>query len=150
MRLIILLCCVLIITACVTSPEEQTKDFYQWYTTERNKPDHSIFFASPDLSQWVALSTLSRLQKVYNDPDGSSFDADYFTYSQDVSERWPNNIIVSPAYPVPGGVAVNVMLGTWDEPQMQSFLIIYLVQEQGRWKISRVKAPTWEQYLPSE
>ncbi|HEX4502403.1 MAG TPA: DUF3828 domain-containing protein [Scandinavium sp.] len=150
MRLLIAMCCVFMLTACVTPPDKQVKRFYQWYTTEKNKPDNEIFFASPELAPWVTRSTLMRLQKAYNTPDdvNSNFDSDYFTYAQDVSEKWPDNVIVSPAYHVPGGEAVNVMLGAWDEPQMRSFLVVYLTLEDQTWKISRVTAPTYEQYLP--
>ncbi|TDN60491.1 DUF3828 domain-containing protein [Scandinavium goeteborgense] len=150
MKLFMLVFCWLMLSACTPSPEQRTKDFYHWYTTEQNKPE-PIYFASPKLKGWVAPETLSRLQDALNHPDNyPSFDADYFTYGQDVSEHWPANVIISSAYHVPGGVAVNVMLGTWDEPEMLVYLVVYLRQKKGVWLISRVKSPGYEQFLFTE
>lgn len=147
MKLMTLICCFLLV-ACATPPETRTQDFYRWYTGEKNKLNPAVFDASPLLANYVAPQTLKRLQKIMTLEDSDLFDADYFTCAQDVSEKWPGNVIVSPPYHVPGGVAVNVMLGAWDEPEMLTYLIVYLVQHDGQWMISRVKAPTYEQYLP--
>ncbi|MRS88980.1 DUF3828 domain-containing protein [Enterobacteriaceae bacterium RIT714] len=147
MRIFILICSLFMLSACARSPEKQTAEFYQWYASAINEPNGKIFFASPELSRWVDRSTMDRLKKAYETDDENIY-ADYFTYSQDVSSQWPGNIIVSPSYHVPGGVAVNVMLGSWDEPSMMGFLTVYLVQRDGEWKITRVRMPKMEQYLP--
>jgi len=148
MRILFLLCIIFPLIGCASSPEKQAKAFYEWYTTQLNNPVKPIFFAAPELDRWVEHSTLTRLNYIYRHGDEcTTLDADYFTYSQDVSEKWQQNVIVSPAWHVPGGVAVNVMLGAWNEPQMQSWLIVYLVQQNSTWKITRVKAIDYEQYL---
>ncbi|MBL5898201.1 DUF3828 domain-containing protein [Lelliottia amnigena] len=149
MRILSLFFTVFMLVACAKSPEQQTKAFYQWYIKGASLPENALFYASPELRRWVSRSTFSRLQREYYlSEEVNNFDADYFTYTQDLADNWPDNIIVSPAYHVPGGVAVNVMLGTWDESDWQVYLVVYLVQEDGIWKIARVKTTTYEQNLP--
>ena len=148
MRNVLLMC--LLLTGCATqmdTPEKRTQDFYTFYLTAFVTDSKEDNLDSPKMREYIARSTLSRLQKILSIYEQEVIDSDYFTYTQDYAAEWIPDINVSNAINYASGKVVNVQLGVGNEQKLQ--LKVYLRIEDGKWKIYRVTDVShhFEQYI---
>jgi hypothetical protein len=127
-------------TPAVRSPEIVLKEFYKWYIDSINhykKATNPYEGGRALLKKYVTrgfLRAIERNEKLSEDAD--AFDADYFLLDQDTSGFSEKNVSVSKVV-IKGATATAIVT-------FGNTVKVSLVQEDGAWKIDKVKNESGE------
>lgn len=138
MRIGMILIASFLSACCVANRQDsrtQAYDFYKSYLTSfsssasENRPQW--------LNQYVSTDTLNRLENIAKIPEQEIVNSDYFTYTQDYDPAWIPALKVGKPQAMMSSEVVDVWLGVEDDQSLH--LQAWLREENGRWKIYRVR-----------
>ena len=150
MRTFIAILFISLLSACSSHPEQAQKRVFDFYSYYLNVYANSTGKIKPDpekMKDYVAQETLNQLSVISYIYEQEIVGSDYYTYAQDNAADWIPRLRVGDAKDYFGGKYVNVWLGCENNKNYQ--IGVYLIKEDGRWKIYRVKDITdnYEQYI---
>ncbi|KQN57745.1 MULTISPECIES: DUF3828 domain-containing protein [unclassified Erwinia] len=129
----------LLTSTCYAASQTAAQQVQAFYTMYLNAwvADETPDLHSSEMQQYVAEQTLDRLAELQSNPNDNNLASDYFTYTQDYDPSWVAALKVGKAALSPPFTTVDVWLGI--EGGRHRHLRTWLQQEQGSWKIVRVK-----------
>jgi hypothetical protein len=150
MKYAFILLLVFYVSGCASSkkvtPEETAQRFYQQYLTSLSifDAEHLEKYQRIDnvslVKKYVAKGTIERINIIDHVDEQEILGSDYYTYSQDYSIDWVKALKVGKSVAFLGGVIVPVSLGIENARYID--LSVFMRQENGGWKIYRVKNDT--------
>ncbi|MEG5463855.1 YbjP/YqhG family protein [Enterobacter chuandaensis] len=130
----------LLLSACTGVPKqnaaERAEEFYSTYLTFFAESDGEY----PQLREYVAAGTLSRLNEIESIPEQEIVGSDYFAYVQDYDPSWVKGLEVGVAHQFMNGEVLPVRIGIENGGFLN--LEVYMRLEDGKWKIYRVRDVT--------
>lgn len=130
----------LLLSACTCVPQqnaaERAEEFYSTYLTFFAESDGEY----PQLREYVAADTLSRLNEIESIPEQEILGSDYFAYIQDYDPSWVKELEVGVAHQFINGEVLPVRIGIDNGGFLN--LKVYMRREDGKWKIYRVSDVT--------
>lgn len=116
------------------TPEGCTRSFYQWYVTNL-VANRDPLKQRKEIRRYATERLLKELSKMKMGPEG--LDGDYFTDAQDFDPLWAKNISISDVKTQGDKSNAHVLLN--GSEGMRKKLIVYLVKEEGAWKVDKVQ-----------
>lgn len=130
----------LLLSACTCVPQqsaaERAEEFYSNYLTFFAESDGEY----PQLREYVAADTLSRLNEIESIPEQEILGSDYFAYVQDYDPSWVKRLEVGAPHQFINGEVLPVRIGIEHGGFLN--LEVYMRREDGKWKIYRVSDVT--------
>lgn len=117
--------------------EQCVRKFYTWYITEDLKEDAYLNHPldNPDIYKYVYHCTVNNIRIFYA---RGYFDADYFTKSQDVWDKWLDAMVVHKEIKLTETVSI-VPVSFQSRPDFEPHTIIAFVQkENGRFYVTKL------------
>jgi hypothetical protein len=121
-----------------TTPELLLPSFYSWYLGKIEDGDAPVVIDRKTLRRYVSSSRMKKLAEAYR---SGSLDIDYFTKAQDVMEDWQNHVTVTDVAIDSRRASAVVALGAAADWRLK----VFMIREQGRWRIDRVAGPDQRQ-----
>jgi len=116
------------------TPEDCIRAFYNWYVTNL-VANRDPMKQRKEIRRFATERLLREIDKMVKGPDG--LNGDYFTDAQDLDPLWAKNISISAVQTKGDKSNAHVLLQ--GSKGMQKKLIVYLVKEQGAWKVDKVQ-----------
>ncbi|MGY0116085.1 DUF3828 domain-containing protein [Enterobacter roggenkampii] len=130
----------LLLSACTCVPQqsaaERAEEFYSNYLTFFAESDREY----PQLREYVAADTLSRLNEIESIPEQEILGSDYLAYVQDYDPSWVKRLEVGAPHQFINGEVLPVRIGIENGGFLN--LEVYMRREDGKWKIYRVSDVT--------
>ena len=116
------------------TPEDCIRGFYRWYVTNL-VANRDPMKQRKEIRRFATERLLKEIDKMVKGPDG--LDGDYFTDAQDFDPLWAKNISISAVKTQGEKSSAHVLLK--GSKGMEKKLIVYLVKENGAWKVDKVQ-----------
>ena len=118
------------------TPEQQAKNFYEWYVRELNREGSDPADDKSEIPKYVTKRLIREIERMRN---AQEYDADYYTNAQDSDESW--RVSTSKAAVAGNTATLKVALKS-TKPKNEGFslnLTVKMIKESGVWKINSVK-----------